>query len=72
VADVIEDVRRRDAARFELQLAEGIRAGQRFLKGNIGTPIPTPLAQPRRPGQALNEETAGVLHKSTPANETRP
>ncbi|RWF15802.1 MAG: potassium transporter [Mesorhizobium sp.] len=68
VAEVIEDVRRRDAARFELQLAEGVRAGARFLKGNIGTPIPTPLSQPRRTGQALNEETAGVLHKSEPAD----
>lgn len=67
VVEVIEDVRRRDAARFEMQLAGDIRDGQRFLKGNIGTPIPAPLAQPRRPGQALNEETAGVLGKSTPA-----
>ncbi|TIN44700.1 MAG: potassium transporter [Mesorhizobium sp.] len=64
VAEVIEDVRRRDTARIETQLAEGIRAGQRFLKGNIGTPIPTPLAQPRRAGRALNEETAGVLNKA--------
>lgn len=68
VAEVIEDVRHRDAARFELQLAEGVRAGARFLKGNIGTPIPTPLSQPRHAGQALNEETAGVLHKSEPAD----
>ncbi|WP_027058844.1 monovalent cation:proton antiporter-2 (CPA2) family protein [Mesorhizobium loti] len=64
VAETIEDVRRRDTDRFETQLAEGIRAGQRFLRGNIGTPIPTPLSTPRRPGRALNEETAGVLHKS--------
>ncbi|RUT88459.1 potassium transporter, partial [Mesorhizobium sp. USDA-HM6] len=56
VAEVIEDVRRRDEARFETQLAEGVRAGQRFLKGNIGTPIPTPLTQPRRAGRALNQE----------------
>jgi glutathione-regulated potassium-efflux system protein KefB len=68
VAEVIEDVRRRDTARFETQRAEGIRSGQRFLRGNIGTPIPTPLSTPRRPGQALNEETAGVLHKSEPAD----
>ncbi|ESX11167.1 monovalent cation:proton antiporter-2 (CPA2) family protein [Mesorhizobium sp. M0179] len=69
VADVIEDVRRRDNARLETQLAEGVRAGQRFLRGNTGTPIPTPLTQPRRPGQALNEETAGVLHKPEPADQ---
>ena len=60
--------RRRDTDRFETQLAEGIRAGQRFLRGNIGTPIPTPLTTPRRAGQALNEETAGVLHKSETAD----
>ena len=69
VAEVIEDVRRRDTARFETQLAEGVRAGARFLKGNIGTPIPAPLTPPRRAGQALNEETAGVLYKSEPAEE---
>ncbi|TGT58177.1 hypothetical protein, partial [Mesorhizobium sp. M2E.F.Ca.ET.166.01.1.1] len=63
-----EDVRRRDEARFETQLAEGVRAGQRFLKGNIGTPIPTPLTQPRRAGRALNEETAGVLNKAESQN----
>ncbi|WP_292281032.1 NAD-binding protein, partial [Mesorhizobium sp.] len=68
VAEVIEDVRRRDTARFETQLAEGIRAGQRFLKGNIGTPIPTPLTQPRRAGRALNQETAVVLNEAETNN----
>jgi glutathione-regulated potassium-efflux system protein KefB len=68
VAEVIEDVRRRDEARFETQLAEGVRAGQRFLKGNIGTPIPTPLTQPRRAGRALNQETAVVLNKAETNN----
>jgi glutathione-regulated potassium-efflux system protein KefB len=68
VAEVIEDVRRRDEARFETQLAEGVRAGQRFLKGNIGTPIPTPLTQPRRAGRALNEETAVVLNSAETKN----
>jgi glutathione-regulated potassium-efflux system protein KefB len=68
VAEVIEDVRRRDEARFETQLAEGVRAGQRFLKGNIGTPIPTPLTQPRRAGRALNQETAVVLNNAETKN----
>jgi glutathione-regulated potassium-efflux system protein KefB len=49
-------------------LAEGVRAGQRFLKGNIGTPIPTPLTQPRRAGRALNQETAVVLNNAETKN----
>jgi glutathione-regulated potassium-efflux system protein KefB len=61
VADVIEDVRRRDAARFELQLAGDIHDGRNFLKGNMATPVPAPVAPPRRPGRALNEETASML-----------
>ncbi|WP_315920109.1 monovalent cation:proton antiporter-2 (CPA2) family protein [Mesorhizobium sp. SP-1A] len=61
VAEVIEDVRRRDAARLDLQLAGDIRDGRNFLKGNIATPVPAPLAQPRHTGRALSEETAGML-----------
>ncbi len=61
VADVVEDVRRRDAARLDIQLAGDIRDGRNFLKGNIAPPVPAPLTQPRHAGKALNEETAGVL-----------
>ena len=68
VAEVIEDVRRRDAARLDVQITGDIRDGRNFLKGNIATPVPAPVAPPRRPGQPLNEETAGVLSKSTPGN----
>ena len=64
VAEVIEDVRRRDEARFELQLAGSIQDGRLYFKGNMNTPVPAPVAQPRQPGRALSEETAGVL--STP------
>lgn len=66
VAEVVEDVRRRDAERFDLQLTGDIRDGRNFLKGNIATPAPAPVAQPRRPGQALSEETAAVL-KNAPS-----
>ena len=59
VAEIIEDVRRRDAERLDLQLAGGIQAGRGLMKGNA--PVPAPLATPRRKGRALNEETAGVL-----------
>lgn len=68
VADVIEDVRQRDAARLELQITGDIRDGRNFMKGNIATPVPAPVTQPRRTGQALNEETAGVLGKQASAD----
>ena len=66
VADVVEDVRRRDAARLDVQVTGDIHDGRNFLKGNIATPVPAPVAPPRRPGQALSEETAGVLSKQAP------
>ena len=63
-AEVIEDVRRRDQARFDEQLAgiDAVVAAGKLLKGNM--PVPTPLTPPRRAGRALNEETAAVLEDS--------
>ncbi len=63
-AEVIEDVRRRDQARFDEQLAgiDAVVAAGKMLKGNM--PVPTPLTPPRRAGRALNEETAAVLEDS--------
>jgi glutathione-regulated potassium-efflux system protein KefB len=61
VADVIADVRRRDDERLELQIAGGLQAGRRLMKGNIPTPTPTPLTAPKRPGQAMNEGAADAL-----------
>ncbi|HEY6630214.1 MAG TPA: monovalent cation:proton antiporter-2 (CPA2) family protein [Rhizobiaceae bacterium] len=61
VAEVIADVRRRDAERLELQISGGLQAGRRLMKGNIPEPTPTPLAPPRRPGQAMNEGAADAL-----------
>jgi glutathione-regulated potassium-efflux system protein KefB len=66
-AEVIADVRRRDAERLELQIAGGIKAGRGLMKGNM--PVPTPLTPPRRPGQALNEEAAVVLGGKTATAE---
>jgi len=63
VEDVIEDVRRRDAQRLELQIAGDLQSGRKLMKGNIPEPIPTPLAQPKRPGQAMNEGAADALGK---------
>ena len=65
VAEIIEEVRQRDSARFDLQLTGDIRDGRNFLKGNLATPAPAPVTQPRRPAQALSEETAEVLKNAT-------
>jgi len=61
-AEIMEDVRRRDAERLELQIAGGIYAGSQLLRGN--QPVPTPLTQPKRSGQAGNAEAAEVLDRS--------
>lgn len=58
-AEVIADVRRRDDARFEAQLSGGMTAGRGYFKGNM--PVPSPLATPKRAGQAMNEEAKGAL-----------
>jgi glutathione-regulated potassium-efflux system protein KefB len=61
VAEVIEDVRRRDDERLQLQVAGGLQAGNGLMKGNIPDPTPTPLTTPKRPGQAMNEGAADAL-----------
>ena len=70
VAELIEDVRRRDAARLDLQRAGDIRDGRNFLKGNIATPVPAPVTTPRRPAQPLSEETATVLKDAASAAQS--
>jgi glutathione-regulated potassium-efflux system protein KefB len=57
-AQVAAEVRRRDAERVALELAGGLAAGRDLLLGNV--PRPTPFTPPRRPAQALSEETAVV------------
>ena len=64
VVEVIDDVRRRDAQRLELQMSGDLQSGRGLMKGNMAGPTPTPLTQPRRPGRAMNEEAAGVLGKA--------
>ena len=56
VAEVIEDVRRRDAERLELQIVGRPSGRARPDEGQHTEPMPTPLTPPRRPGQAMNEE----------------
>ena len=54
-AEVIGGVRRRDAERLRLQMAEGMMAGRHLF-----APTPTPLTKPKREGRALSAETAVV------------
>jgi glutathione-regulated potassium-efflux system protein KefB len=61
IAETIEEVRDRDAERFELQLAGGIAAGRGLWRNNTTTPKPEPFTKPRREGEALNEEAAEAL-----------
>lgn len=57
---IAEEIRRRDAERFEIEMAGGLRAGAGLMHNNT-SPKPTPFTTPKREGQALNEETAEVI-----------
>lgn len=59
IADVAEDVRRRDAERFQLQLAGGIAQGRDLIHTQRWTAAP--LTTPQRNGQALNSAAASAL-----------
>ncbi len=61
--ETIEDVRRRDEERFDLQMTGGLTAGRSLMRGNMSTPQPAPYVKPRRAGRGLNEETAEVLEE---------
>jgi glutathione-regulated potassium-efflux system protein KefB len=63
IAETIEEVRDRDAARIELELAGGLEAGRALIRGNVQTPTPTPFTRPRREGRALNEEAAEAIEE---------
>lgn len=63
--ETVEEVRRRDAERFSLQLASDgdIRAGSTLFRGNA--PVPAPVATPRKAGKALNKEAEEALAAET-------
>jgi len=67
IAETIEEVRERDAARFELQLAGGIEAGRALMRNNTTTPQPTPFTVPRREAQALNDEAEDIIGEEAPS-----
>jgi len=65
-ADAIAlEIRRRDAERFELEIAGGgdLRSGIPALYGNArpAKPTPTPFTKPKREAKALNEEAAEAI-----------
>jgi glutathione-regulated potassium-efflux system protein KefB len=67
VAEVIEDVRRRDTERFKLEQVGGVMAGVDLLRGNMPRMKQKPLTPPKRPGRALSEETAAATRAAPPS-----
>ena len=59
----VTDLRKRDAARLELQMHEGIQAGRHLMHQQRMTP--TPLTEPARRAEALNPEAEDVLSDET-------
>ncbi len=72
IAEVAEDIRRRDAERLQLQMAGTPVSGINLMHGNRWQP--TPLTQPQREGRALNEEAADAIEQAgepvSPASPT--
>ncbi|MCZ8130569.1 MAG: cation:proton antiporter [Steroidobacteraceae bacterium] len=61
-AETVEDVRRRDFERLELQIVGGITAGRSLLRGNLVTPQPAPLTVPTRESAARRGAAAPEAH----------
>ena len=61
VAETMDDVRRRDQERLEMQVVGGITAGRTLLRGNVATPEPAPLTRPQHAAVALNPEAAAAI-----------
>ena len=53
-AEIVEEIRRRDAERFALEVAGGFGSGRDLMHGNV--PKPTPFTKPKRAGQLLGEQ----------------
>lgn len=70
VAEIAEDIRRRDAERLQLQLCGDISSGMDLMHGGRWTP--TPLTRPKQAGQALNEEAADVIEEAAVSSPPPP
>jgi glutathione-regulated potassium-efflux system protein KefB len=65
-AAITGELRQRDAARFEMQIAGGLKASRDLMYGNM-KPKPAPLTTPKQAAQPLSEETAAVTATSEPS-----
>ena len=65
VDDIIDDVRRRDTERLELQIVGGIYAGADLMRTN--GPVPAPLTTPKRRGQVIGGAPATAQTKAEPS-----
>lgn len=61
-AEISQEIRRRDAERYELELAGGLMAGADLVHGNA--PKPTPYTTPKR-GPASAPPTKTVAAKES-------
>ena len=61
--NIAEEIRRRDAERFELEMASGnLLDGAKMVYGNKpAKPTPTPFTKPKREARALNDEAAEAI-----------
>ncbi|AZR24887.1 potassium transporter KefB [Xanthomonas vasicola] len=67
---ISRQIRRRDAERFELEIAAGdARAGARLMYGNTlpATPRPTPFTRPRRGSRTLNPDAVPQAEEAEPS-----
>jgi glutathione-regulated potassium-efflux system protein KefB len=64
--EIAEEVRKRDAERFQLEVAGGpsLEAAKEKLRSNV--PKPTPFTKPKRAAQPLNEQAAVATQESGP------
>ncbi len=69
VAEVAEDIRRRDSERLQLQMGGDISAGINLMHGGRWTP--TPLTKPQRSAKALNEEAAEAIDSQAKEEKDR-
>jgi glutathione-regulated potassium-efflux system protein KefB len=65
--ETIADVRRRDAARLDMQVTGGIEAGKALIRGNMTTPVPAPLTVPPRKGTTLSADVAAAIERERKA-----
>lgn len=67
--EIAEEIRRRDAERLQLELADkttGVEAARKLMFGNISkASTPVPFTKPQRESKSLSQETATISTEST-------